>query len=799
MLRPPIVNPMRIVLSGCFLMGVGLLPALAVGGEPPSVSYIFPAGGQRGTTVDVRVGGHFLYEECPFEIRGPGVQGSPTLKRTKTIWFEGPVIPLPDSQRKEDYPKDQAGQIVIAADAPLGMRYWNVWTSQGVTPAMRFIVGDLPEVIEEEIDGEPLPTLVQLPVTINGRIFPREDVDIWSFAATAGETYTCEVNATRLGSPLEARLEVLDPNGRRVAEAIDGAGADARLHFTAATSGTYQVRIHDINFGGLQDYVYRLTITAGPIVEQLYPLGGQRGMVAGFTLSGQNLSAEPVEIALPSEGETSLHQIEVSGNRSNPFLIELSDLPEQLEIEPNDDSAQALTVSIPAMLNGRIDRPGDVDLWAFDGRKDELLEFEVRASRLGSPLDSVLVLLDSTGRQLARSDDLSGGETDSRLEYKLPADGTYRIQISERVSSRGGPRFAYRLRIEAARPGFRLRLPANAVNLERGQETRLKMTAERLGGFKGPIELQVEGLPPKVTVTGNTIPENKLETQLVLKAEPTARIDIARLQIKGIAVIDEETVTRVAEFPVPAGEPAMETVMLAVAMPTPFKFAGEFETKYSSRGAVFHRHFTLERNGFAGPLEVSLADRQTRHLQGVTGPTITIPPGVDEFDYPVYLPPFMEIGRTSRSVIAVTGVVTDEEGRPHKVSYSSSAQADQIIILVDPGQLSVETMRPSLEAIAGTTSQIEVRIGRGQRLEGRPITLELIVSEHIRGVQARTVEVPANADRAMLPVEFARDEIGPFNKPLLIRATARIDGQPVIAETNVDVIAAGQATGRAAQ
>src|SRR5690606_42075520 len=129
-------------LSGCFLVGVVLLPALAVGAEPPSVSNIFPADVHRGKTDDVRVGGHFLYEECPFEIREPGVQGSPTLKRTKTIWFEGPDIPLPDSQRKEDYPKDQAGQIVIAADAPLGMRYWNVWTSQGVTPAMRFIVGD---------------------------------------------------------------------------------------------------------------------------------------------------------------------------------------------------------------------------------------------------------------------------------------------------------------------------------------------------------------------------------------------------------------------------------------------------------------------------------------------------------------------------------------------------------------------------------------------------------------------------------------------------------------------------------
>ena len=40
-------------------------------------------------------------------------------------------------------------------------------------------MGDLPEIVEEEIDGEPVPVNVTLPLTINGRIFPREDVDLW--------------------------------------------------------------------------------------------------------------------------------------------------------------------------------------------------------------------------------------------------------------------------------------------------------------------------------------------------------------------------------------------------------------------------------------------------------------------------------------------------------------------------------------------------------------------------------------------------------------------------------------------
>ena len=94
-----------------------LCPSPPSPANPPAASYIFPAGGQRGTKVNVRVGGLFLHQECGFEMLGPGVTAPAKLQRTKTTWFEGPMLPLPDSQRQEDYPKDMAGQIAIAADA----------------------------------------------------------------------------------------------------------------------------------------------------------------------------------------------------------------------------------------------------------------------------------------------------------------------------------------------------------------------------------------------------------------------------------------------------------------------------------------------------------------------------------------------------------------------------------------------------------------------------------------------------------------------------------------------------------
>src|SRR5262245_57526611 len=73
------------------LMTVALLPSFAWA-DPPGTMFIYPAGGQRGTTVNVRIGGLCLHGDCPLEMLGPGVKASERIKQSDTIWFEGPVI-----------------------------------------------------------------------------------------------------------------------------------------------------------------------------------------------------------------------------------------------------------------------------------------------------------------------------------------------------------------------------------------------------------------------------------------------------------------------------------------------------------------------------------------------------------------------------------------------------------------------------------------------------------------------------------------------------------------------------------
>ena len=171
-------------------------------------------------------------------------------------------------------------------------------------------------------------------------------------------------------------------------------------------------------------------------------------------------------------------------------------------------------------------------------------------------------------------------------------------------------------------------------------------------------------------------------------------------------------------------------------------------------------------------MTVSLADRQVRHLQGVTGPTIVVPAGISEFDYPINLPSWMEVGRTSRSVVMAVGIITDSDGSKHKVSYTSTQQHDQIIVLTAPGRLSVDTSKKSLLAEAGTEVRIPVRIGRAKDLSG-PATIELVVAEHIKGVIAKPITIPVDKTEGELTFRFADGNLGPFNMPLTLRARSR--------------------------
>jgi hypothetical protein len=771
---------MRTALSALCLLALTASPVHA---NPPVASYIFPAGGQRGTSVNVRVGGLFLHGDCGFEMRGGGVTVPGRLKPMPTLWFEGPLLPLPASQQAEDYPRDMSGSITIAPHAALGARHWRMWTSQGATPSMRFVVGELPELVEQEIDGDPVPVPIKLPLTINGRIFPREDIDLWAVHATKGQAIHCQIEARRLGSPLEAELDVLDAQGRTVTTACHGMfDRDPWIRFIAPADGDYQVRVRDAQNNGGQAYIYRLTLTSGPHTDSVFPLGGKRGSTIKLDLAGHDVPNH-INVKLPAEPASVFpYRLTSAGQKSNAIILDVDDLPEYLE----SDAASSKPLTLPAVLNGQISRPGEVDSWTWLGKKGETYEFDLRAARLGSGLFGALSIVDASGKTLA-TDAASGMvQLDPLLRFTVPADGIYRVLVQDQFRTRGGPGHTYRLRVDRPTPDFRLLLSADAVTVPRKAQGKLKITAERLGGFKEPIELQVMGLPSGVNVAVATIAAGQNAIDLTFKADDKAKIELAHVWIKGTAKGPERVLARVASLAVPRGEMPQEDVLLMVGLPTPFVIKGEYDMGFAARGSVHKRKYKIIRNGYDGPIEVSLADRQARHLQGVIGPTIVVPAGADEFTYAASLPPWMETGRTCRVCVMGVGVLKEPDGSAHRVSFSSVNQNEQLVAVVGPGKLAMELPTTSFIARPGQVIRIPVHVRRGLGING-PVTIDLVTPAHVQGFTASPTIIAHDRDAGELTIRCAEKRSGELNMPLTVRATLMHNGEPLTAEVKIDV------------
>jgi hypothetical protein len=239
------------------------------------------------------------------------------------------------------------------------------------------------------------------------------------------------------------------------------------------------------------------------------------------------------------------------GLPSNLVPTSVNDLPEYIESEPNNAPTAAQPITLPAIINGRIDQPGDVDVYCIECNAAEEIVGEIHARRLGSALDSVIKLTDAGGRQLALNDDfedktsgLTTHHADSRLSATIPEDGLYYLYLGD-SQQQGGDAHSYRLRIGAAQPDFELRVVPSSVNARAGTTVPITVHAMRKDGFDGEILLSLQDSPPGFTLSGGRIPsaEDLVRATLTVPAEA---MEPTSISVAGQAVIDSRTVTHLA-------------------------------------------------------------------------------------------------------------------------------------------------------------------------------------------------------------------------------------------------------------
>lgn len=469
-------------------------------------------------------------------------------------------------------------KITIAPDAESGPREIRVETANGLSNPLRFHVGQLPEVSRPPAKSpnpdmdrflerlgrtppKPAPTemRVTLPAVVNGQIMPGA-VDRFRFSARQGQELVAVVNARELIPYLadavpgwfQATLAIYDSKGKELAYADDFRfDPDPVLHYRIPRDGEYVVEIKDSIYRGREDFVYRITLGEVPLITSIFPPSGKAGVPTTLELTGWNLPESKLkfEAAEPGIHWISLSKDDRISNRV-PFLID--DLPEQMDKEPNDTAQRAQTIKLPVSINGQIAQPRDTDVFRFDGRAGDEIVAEIHARRLGSPLDSVLKLVDSNGRQLAFNDDtedkgsgLNTHHADSYLRARLPASGTYFLHVGD-AQNRGGSEYTYRLRVSEPRPDFELRLVPSSITVRGGTSVPLTVYALRKDGFDGAIQLAFKDAPQDFALNGGRIPPGQDQLRFTITAPPRASEEPFTLAIEGRATAAERQLVRLA-------------------------------------------------------------------------------------------------------------------------------------------------------------------------------------------------------------------------------------------------------------
>jgi hypothetical protein len=115
---------------------------------------------------------------------------------------------------------------------------------------------------------------------------------------------------------------------------------------------------------------------------------------------------------------------------------------------------------------------------------------------------------------------------DSVVHFTAPADGDYLAGIKD-VRGVGGENSAYRLTIREPRPDFRLTVNPRNPNVPVGGTIPITVTAFRMDGFDGPINVTVENLSSGLSASAGVIAPGQVSTTLLLSAAQDAQLQSA--------------------------------------------------------------------------------------------------------------------------------------------------------------------------------------------------------------------------------------------------------------------------------
>jgi hypothetical protein len=505
------------------------LSANAAVAQAPSINAVWPPGGMRGSKVTARIEGGNLAGFQSVLVSGVGVKATPAAG-------DGGQVPV---------------TLEIAPDAGPGPYEVRVTTAKGVSNPAYLWVGAFTEKGEVEPNSllEQAMKLDATPVTVFGRMDNGEDVDWYTFTAPADETLVIDIAAFRLFSQIDPFLELRDPKGRLVASAMEGYDRDPRIIYKTKMAGDYKLQVRDVQYRGGPGYLYKVTVGKVPAITAVSPAAGKRGstlemQVEGVNLGGMTTLSLPIPADVPEDKPWYVIPTTPAGP-AIPLTIAASDaaantLPPVLAVQPS--SPVTVSLAGPQSYTGRLGAPKVKQLFRLDAQAGKPVQIRVAARNMGSRLYPLLRILDSANKEILNTEESIG--RDPVVTFSPPANGSYTVEISA-ADTHGGTDYPFRVTFWpiGSQPDFQLSSNLDVVNLGKGQTIAMTVSADRRGGFDGPIQVKVEGLPAGVKAVPLLLSPGESTGTLTFTAVAEPGFVLGQLKLTGEAAINGKTVT----------------------------------------------------------------------------------------------------------------------------------------------------------------------------------------------------------------------------------------------------------------
>lgn len=411
-------------------------------------------------------------------LHPPGGQAGTTVEvHAAGAWPEWPVAVWAAAAGVTFESQAEPGhfRVRLAPETPAGPVLLRFHTPHGASPPVQFVVGRVPEIT---VTNEPGSTaggriVPSLPVTLNGRMTTSGETDTWLLPVSDPIRLSAVLRARSLDSPLEANLALFGPEGGTLTLSAEGPGRDPTLSAVLSRPGLYVLQVTERPGG----------VTAG---DGFARTGGGSYRLK---LRSEFLPAGPFE---PVAGPFDTDTVYLTPTRAVRW------------------------VDLPATIRGFINPPGDQDVYGFAARAQERFTFRLATTRVGSPLDGFLELLDEAGEVLVEA-----RGPDPELAWVALNAGSYRVRVSD-ASSGGGAGHFYDLEMESPRPNLEARLETHTLQAGPGDTLPLRLTLRRPAGFGGVLTVGALDLPRGTSLTSAVLPPGLETVVLTLRVSTAA-------------------------------------------------------------------------------------------------------------------------------------------------------------------------------------------------------------------------------------------------------------------------------------